>query len=216
VQLQQGVAAPIEEWITSCGKCNNEANEIKRRLNASPELWEEDLHETQNVRMTRAGHDRWGVKKIVLIISDDYIHRVFKMPWYEQWKDVLEPIFARTGHSPDRVIRCLFALLPPDVTIPVHHDTGFWVENCHRVHVPIITNELVDFNIGLTADSMKKILLEEGDIIEFNNRCKHMVYNGWHQDRVHLIYDYIDDDCKIERSIRWNTLPPGEELAQTR
>ena len=41
------------------------------------------------------------------------------------------------GPSP-RIVRMLLASLPPGVTIPVHHDTGFWVSRTHRIHVPVI------------------------------------------------------------------------------
>ena len=38
-------------------------------------------------------------------------------------------------------------MMPPDNVIPPHYDTGYWVNKCHRIHVPITTNLNVEFNV---------------------------------------------------------------------
>ena len=55
-----------------------------------------------------------------------------------------------------------------------------------RFHVPIITNELVDFYV----DGEKKNL-KEGECWEINNKKIHQVINNSNKDRVHLLFDII-------------------------
>lgn len=84
--------------------------------------------------------------------------------------------------------------MPPDLCIPPHHDTGFWVHHTHRIHVPIITEpDSVVFAVGPTVETMKRYRLEEGCIAELNNQAKHAVHNCWDHYRTHLIFDYVED-----------------------
>ena len=82
-----------------------------------------------NVRLVRPAHDRWGVGKIMFKFCDDFMLRMFEFPWWHKraWGNVLEPLFEELGIPPHRIVRCLLAQLPPNVNIPVHHDTGLWV-----------------------------------------------------------------------------------------
>lgn len=50
----------------------------------------------------------------------------------------------------------------------------------------------VHFYVGPDEDHMRKVILDEGDVVELNNQAKHAVTNAWSQDRIHLILDYID------------------------
>jgi hypothetical protein len=61
-----------------------------------------------------------------------------------------------------QIVRCLLAKMPAGSTIPVHHDTGFWVPHAHRVHVPIVTSDQVIFRVGKTPDTMKRYSFGEG------------------------------------------------------
>lgn len=119
---------------------------------------------------------------------------------------LLAPIYESVGITcPEKqVVRSLLASMPPSMSIPVHHDTGFWVKHTHRCHVPIITNEVVDFMVGPTADTMFKVNFSEGCVVELNNQAKHSVTNGNSKEsnfwRVHLIFDYVDLDHAEESS----------------
>eukprot|EP01034_Spumella_vulgaris_P031548 gene31548-38965_t len=101
--------------------------------------------------------------------------------------------------------------MPPGVSIPVHHDTGHWVKHCHRIHVAIDTGEEVDFMVGPTDDLLKKTLYDEGRIVELNNQAKHAVSNNMTRNRIHLIFDYVDD-----HPLTRHVLQPGEVVYQTR
>lgn len=79
------------------------------------------------------------------------------------------------------------------VVIPVHHDTGHWVKHTHRVHVPIISGPELEFMVGPNEQSMLSYDVSEGRIIELNNQAKHAVTNNLAYNRVHLIFDYVED-----------------------
>jgi hypothetical protein len=121
-----------------------------------PGLWD-PAHQKDNVPIHRAGHDRWGIGKVVFIFCDDYLQRVFDFPWFHAWRAELEPVFAQIGVPLDRVIRCILASMPPGADIPTHHDTGLWVSHSHRMHIPIFTDPSIDFQVpwaaSLTASS---------------------------------------------------------------
>lgn len=116
--------------------------EMLRQLPA--EIWQPEGQGT-NVQLERAGHDRWGIGKVVLIMCDDFTTQVFHFPWLQAWRPVLTPILEHLGVPERRVIRCLLAAMPSGQHIPTHHDTGEWVPCCHRIHVPITTDDSVAF-----------------------------------------------------------------------
>ena len=122
------------------------------------EVWDDETQEG-NVRLVRPAHDAWGVKKIIFTFCDDFLQKVFDLPWSreERWLRHLRPIYDAVGIKEDRVVRCLLASMPPGMTIPVHHDTGYWVKKTHRLHVALESGNEVDFMVGPTVDSMKKV-----------------------------------------------------------
>ncbi|CAN0262952.1 unnamed protein product, partial [Laminaria digitata] len=50
----------------------------------------------------------------------------------------------------------------------------------------------VDFFVGADVDHMRKVMMDEGRVVELNNQAKHAVTNGWSRNRVHLILDYVE------------------------
>ena len=178
------------------------------------DLWDPAFAQKQNVKLKRSGHDNWGVQKAVLIFCDDFVKNVLELPFWREWAPLLMPLFDQMGLPVSRIARCLFAGMPPGCTIPVHHDSGHWVTHAHRVHLPIITHPSVVFKVGVTEDSMLPAKFVEGSIVEFNNRSKHYVHNGWTQMRVHLIFDFLDEPTPI--TFHRRVLQPGEGVVQTR
>eukprot|EP00579_Thalassiosira_antarctica_P002802 CAMPEP_0201878150 /NCGR_PEP_ID=MMETSP0902-20130614/9396_1 /ASSEMBLY_ACC=CAM_ASM_000551 /TAXON_ID=420261 /ORGANISM="Thalassiosira antarctica, Strain CCMP982" /LENGTH=685 /DNA_ID=CAMNT_0048405757 /DNA_START=45 /DNA_END=2099 /DNA_ORIENTATION=+ len=193
-------------------------------------LWTEENAAQNNVKLTRPSHDAWGIKKIILVFCDDFLHTIYTLPWYQQrnrvGKDMhaaIQPILDTLGIQQNQLVRCLLAGLPPGVTIPVHHDTGEWVKYSHRIHVPIIVPDpsKVLFRCGLTEQSLERIDCTPGHIFEMNNQAKHAVTNAGSEFRVHLILDYVSptffqtraaQNCPVQRI----TLAPGELITQTR
>lgn len=94
--------------------------------------------------------------------------------------DELENIFdGKLGRS-------LYANLPAKQKIPVHCDGGYYLLNVHRLHIPIITNDAVEFFLNGDVINMKT-----GSCYEINNAREHGVSNNGDTDRIHLIMDII-------------------------
>ena len=94
-------------------------------LSLPPSIWD-DKHLEGNVNFIRPAHDKWGIKKIIFTFCDDFLQKVFDLPWSTQasWREYLLPIYNKVGINEQQVVRSLLASMPPGVTIPVHHDTG--------------------------------------------------------------------------------------------
>ena len=133
-----------------------------------PEMWENETHQQGNVKLHRPAHDAWGIKKIIFTFCDDFLLKVFELPWSHslEWKQHLTPIYHALGIEENRIVRCLLASMPPGMSIPVHHDTGYWVKHTHRCHVAIIIGSEVEFFVGPTDDAMRRISFDEGRIVE--------------------------------------------------
>lgn len=202
-------------------------------------LWNEQNATQNNVKITRPSHDAWGIKKLVLVFCDDFLHTIYTLPWYQQQQQqstnsnnnsvgnamhaAIQPILDTLGIQHHQLVRCLLAGLPPGVTIPVHHDTGEWVKYTHRVHVPIIVPDpsKVLFRCGPSEDSLERIDCTPGHVFEMNNQAKHAVTNAGTEFRVHLILDYVNPSFFTMRAsqncpTRHITLHQGEVLTQTR
>jgi len=183
-------------------------------------LWDDANAAVNNVWICRPSHDAWGIKKVVLIFSDDFLRQTYEMPWWHARQDIRDavgPVLKVLGiESHDRIARLLLASLPPGVTIPVHHDTGEWVKHTHRVHVPILVKNpsRVLFQCGLTTSEMHRIDCTPGHVFEINNQSKHAVSNCDTDHRVHLILDYFD--ASFDGPTDRVRLRPGEVIVQTR
>jgi hypothetical protein len=79
-----------------------------------------------------------------------------------------------------------FSLIPPRSKIKKHFDQGLSFSLSHRIHLPIITNDDVNFYIG-----GKLFNLKINQLVEFNNKKDHYVENNSDSDRIHLIIDFI-------------------------
>ena len=87
------------------------------------------------------------------------------------------------------IIRAILVLLKSNSKINRHIDTGKSLSICHRIHIPIITNKNVLFEIDNEIKNLK-----EGEMWEINNSEKmHSVINNSNADRIHLIVDWIND-----------------------
>ncbi|KAH9258561.1 hypothetical protein BASA81_003063 [Batrachochytrium salamandrivorans] len=165
--------------------------------------------------LKRAFHDELGVRKVVFKFSDDVLSTVYTLESnWQLFEPELVTIFKTAGVNPQRVIRCLLAEMSSEVTIPVHHDTGYWATRSHRVHVPIITQEdLVEFYTGKTEQTLLRVPFPQFHVIELNNRAKHSVVNGWDKPRVHLIFDFCEEHEPVVKQV-W--LKPTDVVYQTR
>lgn len=83
----------------------------------------------------------------------------------------------------------LYAKMAPGRGIGSHIDPGYYTAIVHRLHLPILTNDQVEFTIADTTFNMKT-----GIIYEIDNQVMHGVTNKGPTDRIHLIIDIIPKD----------------------
>jgi hypothetical protein len=81
--------------------------------------------------------------------------------------------------------RVVLHRLSPKYNINPHEDVGYHLENCRRVHLPIITDENVVFLVKNI-----KVPMNVGFLTEINNNVNHSVLNNSNASRVHLIMDW--------------------------
>ena len=141
-------------------------------------------------------------QSIPLLFDDDGRH-TDPTPWprLAQLSPLLEPVLeqireanrpAEGGSDNGYFIRIVAALLKPHAFISPHRDGGHSLMRAHRYHVPIRTNEGVEFKI---AEELRH--LAAGEIWEVNNRRVHAVRNLSDDPRIHLIIDYVVPGEKI-------------------
>mmetsp|Transcript_8294 Transcript_8294/g.16089 ORF Transcript_8294/g.16089 Transcript_8294/m.16089 type:complete len:531 (+) Transcript_8294:216-1808(+) len=54
--------------------------------------WDPRNADKDNVTLTRPSHDAWGIGKIVLVFSDDFLTKVYQFPWWKEFEEALQPI----------------------------------------------------------------------------------------------------------------------------
>jgi len=192
----------------------------EKDVKSASNLWDPINAAIHNVSIHRPSHDAWGIHKIILLFCDDFVQNRYALPWWHSRPDLREavkPILEVLKLDESRVVRLLLASLPPGVTIPVHEDSGAWVAKTHRVHVPIIVEQVdkILFRCGPTVESMDRIPTVPGHVFEMNNQAKHAVSNCSSDYRVHLILDYVDP-AQANALPTQVKLDPGEMLVQTR
>jgi len=110
------------------------------------------------------------------------------------------------------IVRMILAKLLAGGKIPKHTDSGFSLMNCHRIHVPIITNDKVVFSVG-----GEEINMRTGDFWEINNATVHGVENHSAEDRIHLIVDWMPnyEQNSEEQVLKPDQLEGADRIAAT-
>ena len=131
-------------------------------------------------------------KTIPLIFDTDFrLNNPTYLNEYKTFKDEFEIIENKLKETYGKgfIIRAILVLLKSNSKINRHIDTGKSLSICHRIHIPIITNKNILFEIDNEIKNLK-----EGEMWEINNSEKmHSVVNNSNTDRIHLIVDWIND-----------------------
>lgn len=126
---------------------------------------------------------------LLLIYDDDFRHyNPTYLELYSQFEDELKPLLdfiAENFQHNGFVVRLIFTKLQGYGKIPTHTDTYYSLLKCHRIHVPIISNDHVFFRVGGEQKVMRP-----GEMWEINNATVHAVDNQSDEDRIHLIIDW--------------------------
>ena len=112
---------------------------------------------------------------------------------YDEFRDELGPVIdyvARYYQNNGFIVRLILAKLLAGGEIPRHTDAGYSLLNCHRIHLPITTNEDVVFHVG-----GEEIHMQVGELWEINNGTVHGVENRGAEDRIHLILDWVPNEA---------------------
>ncbi len=137
--------------------------------------------------------------------DDPWGHR--DLPMGQAWRDLLDPVIrqAAAGYGYEDAGCCsiMIANLPAGQSIDAHRDFGTASEIAHRIHVPLRADAEVDFTI-----EGEVFHLAEAVAYEVNNTLTHACFNRGKQDRLHLIFDYVDWRKAAGR--RPGPAPPGE------
>ncbi|HEB78705.1 MAG TPA: hypothetical protein ENI90_09280, partial [Methylothermaceae bacterium] len=128
--------------------------------------------------------------------SDPTYHAEFHL-----LKQELEPVLLHIRHHYDKrprlrslqkkngkayAIRMILTRLKPGGIIPEHVDRNYSLTHCHRIHLPLQSDEGVSFSVGGETRHMAP-----GEIWEINNRRVHHVVNNSARPRIHLITDWV-------------------------
>jgi hypothetical protein len=117
----------------------------------------------------------------------------YDRPLWNEWKGLLEPVLAAatTPYEYERGAfpRVMLARMAPGGVIHPHRDENPAAKWPHKVHIPLQTNDNVDFYV----DGVR-YHFAEGEVVEVNNMGVHAVENRGLTDRIHLIFEYYDLD----------------------
>ncbi len=157
---------------------------IKRKLVKIPErTWYQSGREN-----TYEVHKQ--TQALLLIHDEDFRHyNPTYHDLYTEFRRELKPIFDFIGEyfgNDGYIVRALFARLAGHGRIDTHTDGLYSLLKCHRIHIPIITNDHILFTIG-----GEQKVLGEGEMWEINNATLHAVDNNSDLDRIHLIVDWV-------------------------
>ena len=149
-----------------------------------PEAWLEEQVRQQRFEVHR------DTQSIILIFAVGWPRmKVSRRQGWHYFAREAEPIVRQVvnAHYPQngQVIRAMLAKLVAGGVIGRHRDEHPSFAIGHRVHVPLITNDQVDFTIN---DEV--FHLAEGVAYEVSNLDYHSVVNRSTEDRVHFIFDY--------------------------
>ncbi len=104
----------------------------------------------------------------------------------------------REHYSKDGVfVRAQLAKMGPGAKIDPHRDSFFILENSHRIHIPLVTTEKLQFVVD---DEL--VRMDAGKMYELNNQVMHWVNNPKDSiDRIHLIIDYLPPEYNVPQSL---------------
>lgn len=114
-------------------------------------------------------------------------------PLWAEWRALLEPVLRQSvrdyGYVRGVFPRVMLARMAPGGVIQPHIDANPAAKWPHKIHVPLLTNPQVGFQIGSTIHHFPV-----GSAVEVNNLGPHAVRNDGDSDRIHLIFEYYDAD----------------------
>lgn len=110
--------------------------------------------------------------------KNNFLFNLFE-PELKEIYDLIESFY------PGQPYRVMITELPANKNIDEHVDLGYHLENTHRIHLCIKTNDEVIFIVD-----DEKLNMKNGLLFELNNQKFHAVFNNSNENRLHLIIDW--------------------------
>jgi len=158
-------------------------------LAVPPATWREDT-----IRQDMFADVHHGTRSIIMVFIDLSVWPSLKVEKRKGWdyfatqtQPIIEKIILQHYKPGGVVIRAMIANLLAGALITPHVDSDPSFAVGHRIHVPLVTNDQVDFTIAGEVFNLK-----EGMAYEINNLERHGVHNRSSIDRLHLIFDYVE------------------------
>ncbi|MBI1361454.1 MAG: hypothetical protein GC155_14345 [Alphaproteobacteria bacterium] len=149
-----------------------------------PAAWNEDTLRQDAFEQHRA------TQSIILMFASGWPQvKVEKRKGWDYFSTTAIPLMmeAVNGRYPPGgiILRAMIAKLVAGGEIAEHFDGHGTFDMSHRIHIPLVTNDQVDFKV---RGENHKLL--EGVAYEISNVDYHGVSNRSDQDRIHFIFDY--------------------------
>ncbi len=160
------------------------------------EDWDADAFRQKRYEVHR------DTQTVGLVFDPDFRHtHPTRLPMLERFEQALRPVLdiiadhfelsekgrqLTDNNGLGYFIRATLVRLRSGGAIDEHTDNNFSLTHSHRVHVPLITNDKVQFVVG-----SESVHMAAGTIYEINNRRLHSVRNDGDADRIHLILDFV-------------------------
>ncbi len=204
-----------------------DAGELRRKMLAlPPEYWNADAASRSKVAGERPGNAVFFynpmppmVRRMILLEArmsgKVSVLRYPDRPLFTEVQvliaDHIQPLFPACD-----VIWAQLAELPPGGVIAPHSDRHILAE-VHRLHVPLVTHDQVEFVIGGST-----FHLAPDTLYDLNNVMTHAVFNRSNVMRIHLLVDmmphaigrarYFDDEAEMAAAVA-GLMQPAEYLA---
>lgn len=122
--------------------------------------------------------------------DDDPIMDISERKHYSKYFPVIEPLLnILKEHYDFKQYAAFLTRCNPKSVVGSHKDRGNFLTLCHRIHIPIQTNDQAMYIIENKMHNWKK-----GNVYEFDNMRSHSVYNGGDEPRIHLIINLYNLD----------------------
>ncbi|GFR39810.1 hypothetical protein Agub_g302, partial [Astrephomene gubernaculifera] len=204
----------------------------ERVINMPDDMWSPVRQRRENAAVDgrKDNMDKFkpGVEALFMVFSDQSTEHVYRFPYYEYFKDVVEPLVEQIIGPADmnKIVRLQFARMKPGIEIKMHKDMGGYARFAHRIHLPVVSNSNVSFQVcpnlersyveegkaaarrnrrlgeqqqGLREDDCVAIPMEEGMVFELNNRVLHLVLNHSNLKRVQMVVDVAEEPRQPRR-----------------
>jgi hypothetical protein len=111
--------------------------------------------------------------------------------FWSRWSGMALPVMSAVAAHYDLAApdfsKVMLARLAAAGKIDPHSDIGVSNHLAHKIHVPLVTNDRVWFQVGTET-----FRLEAGKAYELNNIQVHSVVNDGAEDRIHLVFELFD------------------------